>query len=222
MPSLTDQKIRLRKLKSGSRGPIGEQLIEQIFSLDGILGVEFVNRHNQRTAATLEEDSRYEPLRSQLLSLYNSKDKLTGMTVRLQYVYDFWKDDKNPRGLFRRTLLKDYLAGKGKWDVILDVDKLAKDENQNWVYGWHKQFKHRFLFSLSMGGGDAMVTREFDLKTRTWVKDGFNLPFAKNHISWVDENSVLVGLASDPAEVTKSGYPMTVRLWKLAGDQKHL
>jgi prolyl oligopeptidase len=182
--------------------------------LRGEKAIEWVNKNNARSAETLEKDARYEPLRKELLSLYDSKDKLTGMSIRLEYVSDFWKDDKNPRGLYRRIKLKDYLAGKRNWEVILDLDKLAADEKETWVWGGASQFKERILFSFSRGGGDATVTREFDLKTRTWVKDGFNLPEAKNDISWVDENTVVLGLATNKDEVTKSGYPFVLRLWK--------
>ena len=41
----------------------------------------------------------------------------------------------------------------------------------------------RALVGLSRGGGYASVVREFDMTTRQFVADGFNLPEAKSDIS---------------------------------------
>ncbi len=43
------------------------------------------------------------------------------------------------------------------------------------------------LISLSRGGSDAAVVREFDMRTRSFIADGFELPEAKTQISWEDE-----------------------------------
>ncbi len=37
------------------------------------------------------------------------------------------------------------------------------------------------LISLSRGGADAVVVREFDMRTREFVSGGFELPEAKTH-----------------------------------------
>ena len=42
---------------------------------------------------------------------------------------------------------------------------------------------HLALIALSRGGADATVVREFDMETRQFVEDGFNLPEAKSSVT---------------------------------------
>ena len=73
----------------------------------------------------------------------------------------------------------------------------------------------RCLLSLSRGGADATVVREFDLVTRSFVtQDGFALPEAKSSVDWVDANTVMVSTDFGPGSMTKSGYARIVREWK--------
>jgi prolyl oligopeptidase len=72
----------------------------------------------------------------------------------------------------------------------------------------------RALVGLSRGGGYASVVREFDMTTRQFVADGFNLPEAKSDISWEDENIVLVGTDFGEGSLTDSGYPRLVKRWR--------
>ena len=94
---------------------------------------------------------------------------------------------------------------------------LGKDEKENWV--WHgaealKPDYQRALISLSRGGADASVVREFDLTDKTFVNDGFTLPEAKSQVSWRDRDSVFVGTDFGPGSLTNSGYPRIVKEWK--------
>ena len=70
------------------------------------------------------------------------------------------------------------------------------------------------LISLSRGGSDAAIVREFDMRTREFVKDGFELPEAKTQISWEDENTVLLGTDFGEGSLTESGYPRLVKRWR--------
>jgi prolyl oligopeptidase len=73
--------------------------------------------------------------------------------------------------------------------------------------------EHRCLLSLSRGGADAAVVREFDLDTLEFVKDGFALPEAKSDVSWIDADRIFVGTDTGPGSMTSSGYPRQVRVW---------
>ena len=53
--------------------------------------------------------------------------------------------------------------------------------------------------------------REFDLGTRTFVKNGFVLPRGKQDIAWVGEDTLLVAREWNPGELTKSGYAYIVK-----------
>lgn len=52
----------------------------------------------------------------------------------------------------------------------------------------------RALISLSRGGADACVIREFDLVKKEFVdkSEAFYIPEAKSSISWLSEDSLLV------------------------------
>ena len=70
------------------------------------------------------------------------------------------------------------------------------------------------LVSLSRGGADADVVREFDLERKAFVTDGFTLPEAKSRVAWRNENSLFVATDFGPGSLTTSGYPRTVREWQ--------
>jgi len=70
------------------------------------------------------------------------------------------------------------------------------------------------LVSLSKGGADASVVREFDVEKREFIKGGFELPESKGSISWIDENSVYVATDFGKDSLTDSGYPRIVKMWK--------
>ena len=81
----------------------------------------------------------------------------------------------------------------------------------------------RTLLYLSRGGSDAKVCREFDLTKKTFVPteqgqgqgQAFYIPEAKSQVSWIDEDTLLVGTdIKDGASMTDSGYPRVNRLWK--------
>jgi prolyl oligopeptidase len=177
----------------------------------------WVREKNAISQSELEATPGFEALRMRLLSIYDSKEKIPGVGVQGKYLYNFWKDEANPRGLWRRTTLAEYKKKKPKWDVVLDLDALGKAEGENWV--WHGADclypkYEKCLISLSRGGADADVVREFDMKTRTFVEGGFFLPEAKNSVSWQDDDTITVGSDFGPGSMTSSGYPRIVKEWK--------
>jgi prolyl oligopeptidase len=134
-----------------------------------------------------------------------------------QHFYNFWQDANNKRGLWRRTSLDEYRKPNPQWETVLDLDKLGEAEKENWVWkgaNFLKPDGDRCLLSLSRGGADATVVREFDVVSKTFVKDGFILPEAKSRVAWRDRDSVFVGTNFGPGSLTKSGYPRMVKQWK--------
>ena len=136
-------------------------------------------------------------------------------------VTNLWRDANNPRGLWRIASLDSYLAGTPEWRTLIDVDQLGEDEGQSWV--WHganclAPEYTRCLVSLSPGGTDADVVREFDVATGSFVDGGFTLPEAKSNVAWFDENTLFVGTDEGPGSLTESGYPRLVKLWERGTD----
>tara|TARA_R100000900_G_scaffold139281_1_gene118824 strand:+ start:853 stop:2973 length:2121 start_codon:yes stop_codon:yes gene_type:complete len=136
-------------------------------------------------------------------------------------VTNLWRDSDNPRGLWRTATLESYLAGAPEWRTLIDVDQLGEDEGQSWV--WHganclAPEYTRCLVSLSPGGTDADVVREFDIATGAFVEGGFTLPEAKSNVAWYDENTLFVGTDEGAGSLTDSGYPRLVKLWQRGTD----
>jgi prolyl oligopeptidase len=173
---------------------------------------------NAETTGELAGTPEFARLKGDILKILDSKERIPYVYKRGDFLYNFWRDDKNPRGLWRRTTMEEYRKPEPKWDVLLDLDALGKAEKENWV--WHgaqilKAGGYRYcLLSLSRGGADADVVREFDLQTRAFVKDGFQLPEAKGGAGWVDKDTVFVHTDFGPGTMTDSGYPRQVKLWK--------
>src|SRR6185295_14473977 len=130
---------------------------------------------------------------------------------------NFWQDKANVRGVWRRTTLAGYRAKAPKWETILDIDALAKKENANWIWKGAdclEPAETRCLVSLSDGGKDAVVVREFDAAKKAFVDGGFKLPEGKHSITWLDQDTLLIATDFGQGTLTESGYPYIVKSLK--------
>jgi prolyl oligopeptidase len=185
--------------------------------VNGEKALDWVKSENAITQKQLESDPEFSKLREDLLAIHNSTDKIPFVKKIGNHLYNFWKDQKNPRGLWRRTTLAEYQKKQPKWETVLDIDALNQTEKKSWV--WHdaeclKPEGRYCLIALSEGGTDADETREFDLKTKTFVKNGFFRPSAKGELTWIDQNTVYVYTDFGTGSLTDSGYPRIVKEWK--------
>ena len=185
--------------------------------VQGDKALAWVRERNAVSTALLQVQPLFADNRAKVLDVLNNRDQIPRVTRRGDYLYNFWRDAKNPRGLWRRTHLEEYRKVQPKWDVLIDLDALGKAENENWVWGGSDCLApdyNRCLISVSRGGADAKVTREFDIAKREFVKDGFYLPEAKSQLDWVDINTVYVGTDFGPGSMTRSGYARIIKRWK--------
>ena len=185
--------------------------------VQGDKALAWVRERNAVSTALLQAQPLFADNRAKVLEVLNNRDQIPRVTRRGDYLYNFWRDAKNPRGLWRRTHLEEYRKVQPKWDVLIDLDALGKAENENWVWGGSDCLApdyNRCLISVSRGGADAKVTREFDIAKREFVKDGFYLPEAKSQLDWVDINTVYVGTDFGPGSMTRSGYARIIKRWK--------
>lgn len=176
----------------------------------------WVREHNEPTVAELRCD-RFEQMQAEALEVLDTDARIPYVRRRGEYLYNFWRDAANQKGLWRRTTLESYRSEKPEWDVILDIDELARADGQNWVWAGADVIEpdHSLaLISLSRGGSDAAVVREFDMRTRAFVDGGFELHEAKSQVSWEDENTLLVGTDFGEGSLTESGYPRLVKRWR--------
>ena len=177
---------------------------------DSPRAMEWVRSHNAPTVKALEGDPRYKTLYEQSLAIAGAKDRIPTPTLLHGEIFNFWQDADHLRGLWRKTTLKDYRALEPQWKPVLDLDALNKAEGKSWVLRGRdclEPEETRCLISLSDGGEDAVIVREFDLDTNAFVEGGFTLPRGKHRVAWEDKDTLLVATDWKPGELTTSGYP---------------
>ena len=184
--------------------------------IHGTNAINWVKAQNAKSIGQLEADADYQADYDSILKVMDATDRIPFGNLDHNYIFNFWRDAANPKGIWRRTTIADYANAKPQWETLLDVDKLAADEKENWV--WESDdaapsLRH-CLVNLSRGGGDAVVVREFDLAAKAFMKDGFSLTEAKSSITYLDDETTLVGTDFGPGSMTTSGYPRIVKLWK--------
>lgn len=188
--------------------------LEDIESADSM---DWVKAQNKKTTPLLEAVPGFGQTRDDLLAIGDSKDRIPDIRRIGDKVYNFWQDADHVRGIWRRTTLESYRAETTEWETVLDLDKLEKDTGEKWVWGGATCLApegRRCMISLSPGGSDAAVIREFDTGANNFVIGGFELPEAKSQVSWEDENHILVATNFGPDSLTDSGYARTIRRWK--------
>jgi len=183
----------------------------------GERAIAWVNQQNALTEAIFKADPRYEPFRKEALAILTAQDRTPTPTFRADGIDNFWQDASNVRGVWRHTTLDSYRSGSPQWQTVLDIDALSKAENANWIYKGANcvgPAETRCLVSLSDGGKDAVVIREFDTITKSFVPDGFSIPEGKHRIDWLDADTLLVATDFGPGTLTESGYPFIVKTLK--------
>jgi len=186
--------------------------------IEGAKPLATVKQWNAATEAALEKIPGFEAHRQRALQLLNDPNNIAMPDeVMGDLVSNHWVDAEHKRGLWRVSPLAAYLAGKPEWRTLIDVDALGKAEGKSWV--WHgadclPPAYQRCLVSLSPGGSDADVVREFDLTTGKFVEDGFVVAESKNSVAWADRDTLLVAMAEGEGTVTRSGYARIVKEWK--------
>lgn len=185
-------------------------------AVEGEDALAWARQQNERSEAYLQAHPLFDELQKRNLEILTSDERIAYPGLRGGEVYNFWRDAEHVRGIWRKTSLTDYRQSEPNWDVLLDLDALANTENENWVWaGSSCRYPDydRCIVGLSIGGADAAVSREFDLKTRTFVEDGFVVPESKSRLGWRDLDSVFLGPAFNDAQMTDSGYPRVVQIW---------
>ena len=184
--------------------------------------LNWVEKENERTLAALESDPRFDTLKAEALAIYDSEDRIPYVSFRPDGLYNFWQDKENPKGLLRRTTLESYQTDDPEWETVLDVDALAAEEGREWVYKGSTCLppeRSLCMIALSDGGEDATIMREFDMKTGTFVENGFVLEEkSQGGVQWIDQDTLMVGRDFGEGTLTDSEYPFTTRVWKRGTD----
>ena len=140
----------------------------------GEKALAWVKEQNAKSIAELTKSPEFKALDERLLKILDSKERIPFVSKRGELYYNFWRDEKNKRGLWRRTTLDEYRkaraevgdrarprrAGRGR-EGELGLARAPTASSPTY---------ERCLVSLSRGGADAAVVREFDPKTKAFVE----------------------------------------------------
>jgi len=178
--------------------------------------LDWVRAQNADSLKVLEAQPGFGALRDDLLAILDSNARIPYVNKEGDYYYNFWRDAKNPAGVWRRTTLEEYRKAEPEWEVLIDLDAINKAEDMNWVWRGADCLRpayDRCLVSLSRGGADAVEVREWDKSDRAFVEGGFRLPEAKGGLTWRNADSVYAYTDFGDGSMTSSGYPRIVKEW---------
>ncbi len=184
--------------------------------IEGTQALNWAKHQNDRTLPVLKGDAHYAGIESKVRAITLATDRIPTPAYQAGKIYNFWQDSTHVRGVWRRTSLAEYKKPAPAWETLLDLDALSQQEGENWVWkSTNCLAPHylRCLITLSRGGQDASVEREFDVGTKSFVAGGFTVPEAKASVTWLDQDRVFVATDFGPGSLTDSGYPRIVKLW---------
>ncbi|WP_299463234.1 prolyl oligopeptidase family serine peptidase [uncultured Gimesia sp.] len=194
-----------------------EQSLLWLEEIESEAALDWVKQQNATTLKALTSDPRFEQYQQESLQILTASDRITYGTLRGDFVYNFWQDQEHVRGIWRRASLKQFRNQQRQWDVLLDVDQLAKGENENWIYKGVDCLKpdcQRCIIELAPGGTDTAVYREFDISAKSFVKDGFEVPLAKTNLCWENPDQLLIATDWGEGTMNTSGYARILKRWK--------
>ena len=208
-----------QRLESSSGTQAPPDAVDPFLWLEEVRGaaaLAWVTQQNEKTRSLLATRPGFKQDYDTLLALHDASDRIPDATLDHQYAFNFWQDAQHTKGVWRRAAIDAYASKDTPWEVLLDLDRLAGTEKENWVWKGADCAPSltRCLVSLSRGGGDAKVVREFDLRTKTFVADGFFVKEAKTEAAYLDDDSILVATDFGPGTMTTSGYARIAKLWR--------
>ncbi len=183
-------------------------------SVDSPRAMEWVRAHDAQSLKVLQADPQYQHFYEQALSVEQASDRIPLPEFLADDVANLWQDAAHTQGLWRRTTLDDFKLAEPHWYTLIDLDALSKAEHHTWVFKGdtcYQPVDTRCLVSLSEGGEDAVVTREFDTANAKFVAGGFDIPHAKQSVDWQDADTLLVATDWGAGSMTESGYPFIVK-----------
>src|SRR5258706_1513431 len=68
----------------------------------------WVKEHNAASLGPLKSDPRYQKNYDSILEVLDATDRIPMGSLSHGFVYNFWQDAANPKGIWRRTAIADY------------------------------------------------------------------------------------------------------------------
>jgi prolyl oligopeptidase len=174
----------------------------------------WVKAEDNKSLKILQSNPHYAPFYAQALALAEARDRIPTPAFNGGQITNLWQDSAHMQGIWRTTTLAGYTQATPPWHTVLDLDALSRTEKHHWVWEGADCLPPAgtdCLISLSDGGEDAVTTREFLLSAGNFVKNGFDIPRAKQTLDWETSNSVIIGTDWGPGSMTASGYPYIIK-----------
>ena len=102
--------------------------------VQGEKAIAWVKEQNAVSQRLIEALPQFAPVREKILAALSSRERIPTVQKRGAWLYNYWQDATHVRGVRRRTTMEEYKKREPKWETTLDLDQLAKDEKENWVW----------------------------------------------------------------------------------------
>ena len=194
-----------------------EDTFQWLEEIDGEKQLEWVDAHNKTTLDYIYKIEGYQDRYDFVYGVLTSEHKIAYPQLEGDYIYNFWQDGNNPRGIFRRIPVQSYLVQGTNWEILIDLDSLSASDSINWVFKG-VQFapfsNNRCIVGLSEGGSDALYLKEFDLNSRHFILQGFTVEEAKSDFQWIDDDHIYISSDFGEGSLTSSGYARFIKRWE--------
>ena len=80
----------------------------------GEKALAWVKERNAESTSELTKSEQFQTLERRILEVLDSDARIPTIQKIGPYYYNFWRDAKNPRGLWRRTTLEEYQQGQAE------------------------------------------------------------------------------------------------------------
>ncbi|KQS80491.1 peptidase [Rhizobium sp. Leaf384] len=174
---------------------------------------DFVAQENARSDAALRTEA-FAADAAAFKAMMEREDRLIHFARRGDWLTTFRKTAGHPMGVWQRLPADQAPVPEAPWETMFDLDAYNAAEGRTWIWRgavtcpWDPS---RVLLSLSDGGSDLRVFREFDCTRFTFVEDGFSTPLARSHATWESLDHILYFGSIDRASSTQSSWPRVGR-----------
>lgn len=94
----------------------------------------WVDDESQKTLTSLSKQTQFKPFFDTAFAELNDASKLPLVQMAGTMIRNVWKDESSLRGLWRQMPYEDFVKGLTSWQVLLDIDALARAEKKSWVW----------------------------------------------------------------------------------------
>ena len=94
--------------------------------VEGARALAWVKAQHAKTVSRFGSDARFVADRDALVVIFGRSDNIPYPARQGGKLFNFWKDAAHPRGLWRTTSLESFRTDAPNWNVLLDVDALAR------------------------------------------------------------------------------------------------